>query len=115
MVAFFGESGEHDEHHDGDGKCPSCLFIERVGDLITDLSEGDAQGWQDVAGELIDSMHSALWALQRVRAEATTDYADEIDNAGEAARSLSRLGHSLDHLWHTVMDDDQADDPGTAL
>jgi hypothetical protein len=43
-------------------------------------------------------MHSALWALQRLWAEEQTSYSDEIDNCGEAARSLVELYVRLDVL-----------------
>ena len=43
-------------------------------------------------------MHSALWALQRLWAVEQTNYTDQIDNAGEAARSLIELYELMDDL-----------------
>lgn len=83
----------HDDQHDHEGHelCPRCQFIERLGDFLDGAAEGDADEWHDATGGLIEHMHSALWALHRLRAESTTDYSDEIDNVGEAARALVEL------------------------
>ena len=105
MVAI----GEHDH---GDGElCPGCRFVEGLIQHLDAAANGDDQRWHDATGDIIDAMHSALWALHRMRAEATTDYTDEIDNHGEAARSLATVGRVIDELWHMLMDDDgPADD-----
>jgi hypothetical protein len=89
--------GGHD-HGQGDELCPQCQFIERVADYLDAAAIDGADEWQKDVGPLIDKMHSALWALQRLWAEEQTSYSDEIDNCGEAARSLVELYVRLDVL-----------------
>lgn len=98
MVAF------HDDDHAGqdDELCPRCLFIDRLGDYLADAADGDAAEWHDTTGTIIDTMHSALWALHRLRAESTTSYRDEIDNPGEAATAIARLGEIIARLEHRL-------------
>ena len=98
MVAF------HDDDHAGqdDELCPRCLFIDRLGDYIAEAAEGNAAEWHDATHDIIDAMHSALWALHRLRAESTTAYRDEIDNVGEAARALAKLGEIVTRLEHRL-------------
>jgi hypothetical protein len=111
MVAF------DDKHEDGSneeqdcGTCPRCRFIERVTNYVQSAAEDGAEEWQDDVGPWIDKMHSALWALQRLWAEEQTNYSDEIDNAGEAARSLVNLFERL----YALMRDADDDDPGAGL
>ena len=92
----------HDGHDHGEGEgdelCPRCRFIERLADYLNDAAEGDSQTWHDATGEIIEQMHSALWALHRLRAEATTDYLDNIDSTGEAARALATLAEVVVRL-----------------
>lgn len=90
------------EHDDGDELCPRCGFIDRLGDFLDEAAEGDADEWHDATGGLIEHMHSALWALHRLRAESMADYTDEIDNVGEAARALVALGELVVRLEHTL-------------
>jgi hypothetical protein len=89
MVGFHGDD---DHEHDDDELCPRCQFIERLAEYLNAAAEDDTQAWHDATGQIIEHMHTALWALHRLRAESTTDYIDEIDSAGEAARSLTALG-----------------------
>ena len=95
MVAFHNG---HDHDDEGCELCPQCRFIERLGDYLDAAAASDATEWHDATGEIIDAMHSALWALHRLRAEAAADYSDEIDNTGEAARALAALGAMLARL-----------------
>jgi hypothetical protein len=81
----------HDDDGDGCETCPRCQFIEHVSEYLTAAASDGADEWQADVGPLIDKMHSALWALQRLWAEEQTTYSDEIDNAGEAARALVEL------------------------
>lgn len=101
MVAFHDG---HDHDDQGDERCPRCLFIERLGDYLDAAAEGDATEWHDATGEMIDAMHSALWALHRMRGEATTGDDGEIDNAGEAARSLAALAEMVVRLDRELAD-----------
>jgi len=94
MVAINDDGHDHD---DG-GLCERCQFIERLADYLDAASEGDPSEWHDATGGLIEHMHSALWALHRLRAESTTDYTDEIDNLGESARALVALGELIAEL-----------------
>jgi hypothetical protein len=88
-----------DEHdHDGGENCPRCRFIHSVAEYVTAAATDGAEEWQDDVGPLIGKMHSALWALQRLWAEEQTNYTDEIDNAGEAARALVELYEQMDAL-----------------
>ena len=104
------DEGGHD--HDGGELCPRCQFIDRVGEYLTAAASDGADEWQHDVGPFIDKMYSALWAMQRLWAEEQTNYSDEIDNAGEAARAIAALGAEIDQLWHTLMDDvSQGHDP----
>lgn len=91
MVAI-SDNG-HD--HDGDEVCPRCQFVERLGDFLDEAAQGEPDEWHGVTGEVVEYMHSALWALHRLRAESTTDYTDQIDNVGEAARAIVALGEKI--------------------
>ena len=95
MVATNGNGHEHDN---GDGLCPRCEFIERLSDFLDEAANGDPDEWHGATGALFEQMHSALWALHRLRAESTTEYTDEIDNLGEAARALAALGEIVAQL-----------------
>ena len=97
----------NDQHDHGDGDvCRNCRFVEALVQHFDSAVNGDDQRWYDATGELIERMHSALWALHRMRSEATTDYSDEIDNHGEAARAIAALGAEIQELWHVLVDDD---------
>lgn len=87
MVA--ADSG-HD-HGQEDELCPRCQFVQRVAEYLTAAASDGAEEWQYDVGPFIDRMHSALWAMQRLWAVEQTNYSDEIDNAGEAARALVEL------------------------
>ena len=99
------------DHGDGEA-CAGCRFVEALVQHLDAAVNGDDQRWHDATGEITDKLHSALWALHRMRSEAATDYSDEIDNHGEAARAIAALGAEIDQLWHTLMDDvSQGHDP----
>ncbi len=98
MVAMGDDGGHVHDDDQGDELCPRCVFVERLGDYLDAAAHGAAAEWQDATGGIIDAMHGALWALHRLRAEATTDYGDEIDNVGEAARALATLGEIVVRL-----------------
>jgi hypothetical protein len=91
---------EHD-HDGGDELCPRCQFIDRVDEYLTAAATDGADEWQHDVGPFIDKMHSALWAMQRLWAEEQTNYSDEIDNSGEAARALVELYERI----HALRDD----------
>jgi hypothetical protein len=88
---------EHD-HGSGEEGCPRCEFLEKVNEYVTAAASDGAEEWQHDVGPLIEKMHSALWALQRLWAVEQTNYTDQIDNAGEAARSLIELYELMDDL-----------------
>lgn len=96
-----------DDHGRCDGElCPGCRFIEALIQHLDAAANGDDQRWQDATGDIVDAMHGALWALHRMRAEATTTYCDEVDSAGEAAMAFMALGTALNDLWRGLVDDD---------
>ena len=88
---------EHD-HGSGEEWCPRCEFLEKVNEYVTAAASDGAEEWQHDVGPLIEKMHSALWALQRLWAVEQTNYTDQIDNAGEAATALIELYELMDDL-----------------
>lgn len=91
-----------DDHDDNDGceLCPRCQFIDRVGDYLDAAASDGDEDWQAAVGPLIDRMHGALWAMQRLWSERFTDEHREIDNTGEAARAIVELYERIHALRH---------------
>jgi hypothetical protein len=86
------------DHDGGEERCPRCQFIDQVAEYLTDAASDGADEWQHGVGPIIDKMHIALRALQRLWAVEQTSYSDEIDNAGEAATALVELYERMGRL-----------------
>ena len=102
---------EHD--HGGGNVCPGCRFREALAEFLAESHAEGRHEWHWAVGDLRQSMHAALLALDAMDAAAFDDDPDDADDpAAAAARAITNLGADIDQFWHTLMDDvSQGHDP----
>lgn len=106
MVAI----GEHD-HSDGE-MCPGCRFREALAEFLESAHGEGREEWHWAIGELRQHMHTALLALDAIEAQPFAEDDDPDDDPAEdAAAAITAVGAEIDHLWQSLVgdDDDQGD------
>jgi hypothetical protein len=103
-------------NHGDDGVCRGCLFRQRLAEHIEWTAGQPERLWFDLLGEVSESMALATAALIQLRCQRLdADRDDDGEHAVVAADAISQLAVAIDGLWHTLMDEDQGDDPGVGL
>jgi hypothetical protein len=104
--------------HAGGNVCPGCRFRKALAEFLADAHEDGRQEWHWATGDLRQSMHAALLALDAMDAAAFDDEPKDSDEdpAADAANAITDLGAEIEQLWHTLMDGvSQGDDPDAGL
>ncbi len=104
----------HGEHDHGDGNiCPRCQFRKALAEFLAQSHDDGREEWHWAVGDLRQSMHAALLALDAIEAQPFTDDDDPDDDpAADAAAAITAVGSEIHTLWHTLVADD---DPSAAL
>ena len=106
--------GEHD-HGDGE-RCPGCRFREALAEFLARSHEDGRQEWHWAVGDLRQSMHAALFAIDAIEAAALDPVPDDPDvgpvddPAADAATAIANVGAEIEQLWHALMGEGQGDD-----
>lgn len=105
MVAI----GEHD--HDGGNICPGCRFRKALAEFLKTAHADGREEWHWAVGDLRQSMHVALLALDAIEARPFADHDDPDDDpAADAAEAIADVGALIEQLWRTLMGEGEADD-----
>jgi len=94
--------GEH--NHDDGNVCPGCRFRMALAEFLARAHEDGRQEWHWAVGDLRQSMHAALLALDAIEAAAFDDDPDDADDdaADDAAKAIADVGAEIQQLWHAL-------------
>jgi hypothetical protein len=101
-----------DDHDHGEGQvCPACRFREALAEFLEESHSDGREEWHWAVGDLRQSMHAALLALDAIEAQPFDNDADPDDEpAVDAAAAIVAVGAEIEQLWQALLGDgEQAD------
>ncbi len=94
---------QHD--HEGGNICPGCKFRRALTEFLAQAHDDGRETWHYAVGDLRQSMHAALLALDAIEAAAFDPDPDDADDdpAEDAAVAITEVGAEIDTIWHALM------------
>ncbi len=97
-----------DDHDHGEGQvCPACQFRKALAGFLERSHDDGREEWHYAVGELRQSMHAALLALDAIEAQPFDNDPDPDDEpAVDAAAAIVAEGAEIEELFQVLVGDD---------